>query len=94
MLIVALHQIANPGQFWETAKEVIPSLPAGLKLHSVFPSGDMKTGVCLWEAKSVEEVQSFLDSKIGDTAKNTCYEVNESVAIGLPQKAKEETLSQ
>ena len=93
MLIIAHHQIYDPDQFWATAKEVTPTLPAHLKLYAVYPSKDLKTSVCLWEASRPEEVQNFLDSMLGDVSKNTCYEVNEQVAIGLPQKAKEETFS-
>jgi hypothetical protein len=89
MLIIAQHQIFEPNQFWATAKEITPSLPAHLKLHAVYPSLDLKTSVCLWEASSPEEVQSYLDSNLGDVSKNTCYEINEQAGIGLPQKAAE-----
>jgi hypothetical protein len=39
------------------------------------------------------EVQSFLDNTFGNTAKNVCYEVNEKIAFGLPQKTMEAVLS-
>jgi hypothetical protein len=93
MLIIAQHQIYDPDQFWATAKEITPTQPSHLKLHAVYPSKDLKTSVCLWEASGPEEVQNFLDSSLGNVSKNTCYEVNELVAIGLPQKAKEEAFS-
>jgi hypothetical protein len=69
------------------------SIPAGLKLHSVFPSKDLKTGTCVWEASGAGEVQDFLDNKFGNVVKNVCYEVNEEIAYGLPQKTMEEALS-
>ena len=90
MLVIAHHFIQNPDVFWGKAREVTSSLPAGLKLHSVYPSTDLKTGTCVWEAKSAEDVQQFLDREVGTVSRNVCYEVKEELAIGLPQKTKEE----
>ena len=85
MLVIAQHTITNPDAFWNTAKELTSQLPYTLKLHSVYPSEDMKTGVCLWEAQTTEEVQKFLDEHVGDSANNVCYKVNTSAAVGLPE---------
>ena len=85
MLVIAQHTINNPDAFWNTAKELTSQLPSTLKLHSVYPSEDMKTGVCLWEAHTTEEVQKFLDDHMGNSAENICYKVNISAAIGLPE---------
>lgn len=85
MLVIAQHTINNPDAFWNTAKELTSKLPSTLKLHSVYPSEDMKSGVCLWEAHTAEEVQKFLDEHMGNSAKNICYKVNISAAIGLPE---------
>jgi hypothetical protein len=30
---------------------------------------------CLWEAPSVETVQRYVDSTLGDSSENSCYEV-------------------
>ena len=76
MLVIAQHTISNPDAFWSTAKELTSQLPSSLKLHSVYPSEDMKSGVCLWEAHTTEE---------GNSAKNVCYQVNISAAVGLPE---------
>lgn len=84
MLVIAQHTISDPDAFWSKAKEVTSNLPSSLKLHSVFPSEDLKSGVCLWEAYTAEEVQKFLDENVGNTAKNVCYKVNISAAVGLP----------
>lgn len=87
MIIIAHHFIQQPEEFWAKAQQVTNIIPATLKLHSVFPSKDLKTGTCVWEAASVNEVQSFLDNMTGNMAKNVCYEVNETIAMGLPQKS-------
>jgi len=84
MLIIAQHNISNPEEFWKAAKEQTQNLPTPLKLHSVYRSKDSKSGTCLWEANSVQEVQQFLDKHAGEFAKNFCYEVNLKESIGLP----------
>jgi hypothetical protein len=84
MLIIAHHNISNPEEFWKLAKEQTQHLPASLKIHGVYPSKDAKSGTCLWEAHSVQEVQQFLDKQTGKFAKNFCYEVNVKESIGLP----------
>ena len=84
MLIIAHHNISNPEKFWNAAKELTNKLPATLKLHGVYPSKDQKTGTCLWEANTVQEVQQFLDKNTKDLAKNFCYEVNVKDSMGLP----------
>jgi hypothetical protein len=85
MLVIAHHDISDPQTFWGAAQKVGESMPANLKLHSVFPSKDMKTGTCVWEAPSVNDVQSFIDEKTGSVSKNTCYEVDEQNAVGAPK---------
>ena len=84
MLIIAHHLISNPEKFWNAAKEHTKELPVTLKLHAVYPSTDQKTGTCIWEANSVQDVQQFVDKHTGKFAKNFCYEVNVKESMGLP----------
>jgi hypothetical protein len=91
MLVIAHHDVQDPETFWTAAKNVGSMLPPNFKLHSVFPSTDMKTGTCVWEAPSVNDVQKFLDDAVGNVSKNTCYEVNEAAAMGAPTTAMEAT---
>jgi hypothetical protein len=84
MLIIAHHNVSKPEEFWGAAKEITKNLPGTLKLHGVYPSTDTRSGTCLWEANSVQEVQQFLDKKTGQLAKNFCYEVNVKESMGLP----------
>lgn len=93
MFVIAHHFINEPEEFWATAQQFIPSIPPGFKIHAVFPSRDLKTGTCIWEAGSVSEVQTLLDNVAGKMAKNVCCEVNEGIALGLPQKTMKEELS-
>ena len=92
MLVIAHHFIQQPDAFWASAQQLISSIPQSLKLISVFPSKDLKTGTCVWEANNPGDVQNFLDSKLGSMSKNVCYEVNEEIAIGLPQKTMAEAM--
>ncbi len=85
MLVIAHHNISDPEGFWSAAKKVTSSLPGNLKLHGVYPAMNGKTGTCLWEAGSVQEVQQFLDKNAGQYAKNFCYEVNVEKSMGLPK---------
>lgn len=85
MLVIAQHVISDTDKFWSSAREIGSSLPSNLKLHSVFPSKDMQTGTCIWEADSTANVQRFLDENLGEISKNYCYEINEDAAIGLPE---------
>jgi hypothetical protein len=89
MLVIAHHKINDTDKFWTMAQALTPSLPPYLKLHSVFPSMDKKSGTCIWEAASVKDVQQFLDNQLGSVSDNFCYEVNQESSIGLPLKAME-----
>ena len=84
MLIIAHHNISDPEGFWSTSETVTKDLPASLKVISVYPSQDAKTGTCLWEGETVQEVQEFLDLNAGQFAENFCYEVNVEKSVGLP----------
>ena len=92
MLVVAQHNIQDPKTFWSTAQSLNAMMPADLKLLSVLPSKDMKTGTCMWEGPSAEAVQLFIDKHVGHVSKNYCYEVDEVNAMGLPKRTLEATL--
>ena len=94
MLVIAQHtNITDPAAFWAKAQTVIGNTPAGTNVLSVFPSQDGKTGTCVWEAGSVDELQKFLDTASEGMATNFCYEVNEAAGIGLPDRKKETVLN-
>ena len=93
MFIIAHHKVSDPETFWAKAQAVVSSAPEGAKLDAVYPSQDGKTGTCIWEGNSVAEIQNFLDDAAAGLATNFCYEVNEEVAIGLPQTKMEGMLN-
>ena len=94
MLVIAQHtNITDPAAFWTKAQTVIGAAPVGTSVLSVFPSQDGKTGTCVWEAGSADQLQQFLDAASEGLATNFCYEVNEATAIGLPERKKETALN-
>ena len=75
MLVIAQHtNITDPAAFWAKAQSVVGATPAGTSVLSVFPSQDGKTGTCVWEAGSAEQLQQFLDTASEGMATNFCYE--------------------
>ena len=93
MLVIAHHNVNDPETFWSKAQTISSVTPAGLKLPSVDPSTDGKTGTCVWEAGTVEEVQKFLDEQTAEISTNFCYEVNEATAFGVPETKKAAALN-
>jgi hypothetical protein len=62
MLVIAQHtNITDPAAFWAKAQSVVGATPEGTSVLSVFPSQDGKTGTCIWEAGSADQLQQFLD---------------------------------
>ncbi len=86
MIILVNHKINDPGSFWASAQESLPNLPEGKvqRVLQALPNADMSEATCLWEADSIDDLNSYLRSKVGSTSKETYYEVNTANAIGLP----------
>ena len=89
MLVIAHLNIQDTEKFWAAPQPISSTLPPYLKLHSVYPSQDKKTGTCIWESASVMDVQKFLDDNVGSISTNFCYEVNQQASMGLPLMAME-----
>lgn len=87
MYIVVEHDISEPNTFWDGARAGMANLPSGLKIHQVFPNSDGTRSVCLWEANSVEDVESFIEEAVGEVSSNTYFAVESEEAVGLPTAA-------
>jgi hypothetical protein len=87
MFIAIQHQIHDPEKFQECAKDVFP-LPDDLHVHQFFPSPDLKSAVCLYEAPSVKVLSSYLDSKLSPASTQQYFPVLTEHAIGLPETVK------
>ena len=86
MIISVNHKINNPESFWKSAQESLPNLPEAnvQRVLQALPNGDMTQATCLWEADSIDSLNSYLRSKVGDSSKEIYYEVNTTNAMGLP----------
>ena len=83
MFIVVEHTITNPDAFFALASRV-GEAPAGIKALHFFPSTSRDRAVCVWEAKSVDAVKSFLEPMSSKSSINTYYAVDSAKAMGLP----------
>ncbi|HWB28625.1 MAG TPA: hypothetical protein VG738_24295 [Chitinophagaceae bacterium] len=85
MIIVVNHKINNPGDFWSTAQQSLPELPvAGVqRIIQVLPNKEMNAATCLWEADSIEALDSYLRSKVHDWSDDTYQEVDTAHSMGL-----------
>jgi hypothetical protein len=66
--------------------------PTGVQDLQFYPAKDGSGATCLWEADSVEDVQEYVDSTLGDSSGNLCYEVDGEQAfarqpLGIPNRA-------
>jgi hypothetical protein len=85
MHVIAVHSISDPEAFGAAVGPAIEKIPSSMTLHSMFPSEDGSQAVCVWEAGSVGDVRSFVDSVTGDLSRDEYFPVADAQAIGLPQ---------
>jgi hypothetical protein len=78
MYIIVQHDIKDPETAFARGERLIRNegAPRGARGLQFYPSTDGSTVVCLWEAASVEEIQAYVDTTLGDSSINLCYEVN------------------
>ncbi len=86
MIISVNHKINNPESFWKSAQESLPNLPEGgvKRVLQALPNGNMTEATCLWEADSIDALNTYLRSKVQDWSTEVYFEVNTANAIGLP----------
>lgn len=85
MYIVVNHDINNAADFWASAQKNLPNLPeAGVKrVVSVLPNQTMDKCVCVWEADTIDSLDSYLRDKVKDWSKDSYYELNQPAAMGF-----------
>ena len=93
MYVVVHHTIKDPETAFARGEKLVKNdgAPAGARGLQFFPAADGSAVSCLWEAESVESIQQYVDSTLGDAAQNTCFEVNTAQSFadptGLPERA-------
>ena len=91
MYVVVQHEFNDPQTAFSRGEKLIKNegAPAGVRGLQFYPSRDGSAATCLWEADSVAAIQQYVDSTLGDSSVNTCYEVDAEQAfaerpLGLP----------
>jgi hypothetical protein len=94
MYVVVQHQIKDQKAAFSRGEKLINNegAPEGARGLQFYPSTDGFAVTCLWEADSLEAIQEYVDSTLGDSSLNTCYEVDAEQAfaerpLGLPASA-------
>jgi hypothetical protein len=85
MYVVVQHRIKNPQVAFSRGEKLIKNegAPNGVRGLQFYPSRDGSAVTCLWEAPSVESIQHYVDSTLGDSSENSCYEVATEQAFSL-----------
>jgi hypothetical protein len=83
MYVVVLHRIEDATAAFSRGERLMNNegAPAGVRVLQFYPSRDRSTVACLWEAPSVGVVQAYVDSTLGDSSINTCYDVDSDFAF-------------
>jgi hypothetical protein len=91
MYVIVQHQFKDQQKAFSRGERLIKNegAPRGVRGLQFYPSQDGSAATCLWEADSVESVREYVDSTLGDSSENTCYEVDANQAFaerpsGLP----------
>jgi hypothetical protein len=76
--VVAQHHFTDPAVAFARGERLIKNegAPDGVRGLQFYPSRDGSVATCLWEAPSVQAVQEYVDSTLGDASDNDCYEVD------------------
>jgi hypothetical protein len=94
MYVVVQHSFKDPQTAFARGERLIKNegAPAGVRGLQFYPARDGSGATCLWEADSVEDVQGYVDSTLGHSSENLCYEVDAEQAfarqpLGIPESA-------
>ena len=89
MYVVVQHRFIDPAVAVARGERLINNegAPAGVRGLQFYPSRDGAMATCLWKAPSVEAVQTYVDSTLGDSSENTCYDVDTQLAFAVVPSA-------
>jgi hypothetical protein len=93
MYVVVQHRINDPQTAFARGEQLIRNdgAPTGVRGLQFYPSRDRGAITCLWEAPSVAVVQHYVDSVLGDSSANLCYEVDDGQAFSRQPTGLRET---
>jgi hypothetical protein len=95
MYVVVQHHFKDPQAALARGEKLIRNedAPPGVRGLQFYPSEDHSAATCLWEADSVEAVQTYVDSTLGDSSENTCYAVDADQAFARQPLGIRETVT-
>jgi hypothetical protein len=78
MYVIVQHRINDPKTAFARGEKLIRNdgAPQGVRGLQFYPARDGSSVTCLWEAPSVAAVQGYVDTTLGSSSENLCYEVN------------------
>jgi hypothetical protein len=77
MFVTVIHRIQDPEGFQAAeAKALKQGLPPGVALPVHAATRDHRTGLCIWEGKSVEAVREIVEAVVGQYSKNEYFQMD------------------
>ncbi|MCB5164161.1 hypothetical protein LG634_04835 [Streptomyces bambusae] len=78
MYVIAQHKVIDPETAFPRGQALIDGTgaPDGTRVLQFYPHTGGTAVTCLWETRSVPDVQDYVDTVLGDSAVTTCYEVD------------------
>jgi hypothetical protein len=89
MFIVVHHKFTDPETAFARGENLLAGngAPPGVLVREFYPARDKADAFCLWEGNSLEDVRDYVDATLGDSSRNTYWEVDAEIARGLPELA-------
>jgi hypothetical protein len=83
MFVVVQHRLTDPPTAFPRGERLKrgEGAPPGTRVLQFLPSQDGTLVTCLWETRSVDDVQSYVDETLGDASENLCYPVEATAAF-------------
>jgi hypothetical protein len=83
MYVLVQHRFSDPQTAFARGARLIKNEGAPTRVRGLqfYPARDGSGATCLWEADSVEDIQRYVDSTLGDSSENLCYEVDAEQAF-------------
>jgi hypothetical protein len=83
MYVAVLHQFQDPATAFARGEKLIMNegAPAGVRGLQFYPATDGSVATCLWESDSVEAIQEYVDSTLGESSVNTCWQIDTEQAF-------------
>ena len=86
MFVLVEHYVSDVQTFWSAVRHALPARTELLALHHCFPTPDGTHAVCVWEAESIRDVRSFLETYVGHASRNLYFPVENACGAALPSQ--------